>query len=93
MENLLGGFTSFREISNEEKALFTKAIENLVGVGYTPLAVATQVVSGMNYAFFCNSRVVVPGAESYNSLVVIYKPITGEPILKEIKRVNLLTMA
>lgn len=92
MENLSGGFTSFREISSEEKALFAKALDNFVGVGYTPLAVATQVVNGMNYAFFCNSRIAVPGVESYNSLVIIYKPISGEPILKEIKKVNILAM-
>lgn len=90
METLVGGFTSFREIQEEEKALFEKCLRNLVGVGRVPLAVATQVVNGVNYAFLCNSQVIIPDPVPYNELVIIYKPLEGEPILTEFKKVQIL---
>lgn len=90
MENKYGAFGSFREITEEEKKIFKDTLAAYVGVGRTPLAVATQIVSGMNYAFLCDSKIVVPEAVPYNDIVVIYKPLKGEPILKEIKEVKIL---
>lgn len=90
MENLAGGFTSFREIKEDEKVLFGKCLSNLLGVGRVPLAVATQVVKGVNYAFLCDSHVIIPNPVPYNELVTIYQPLEGEPILTEIKTVKIL---
>lgn len=89
MENL-GGFTSFREITKEEISLFEKAMNGLVGVRYTPLAVATQVVNGINYSYLCDSMVVVPGAVNYNALVIIHKAMDGKTSIMEIKKVKII---
>lgn len=57
---MLGGWGLFHELSNEDKAAFASGIEGFVGVSYRPVAVATQVVAGCNYAFFCNAEMVYP---------------------------------
>lgn len=90
MENLLGGFTCFRKIEKEELDLFDKALQGMVGVGRTPLAVATQIVNGTNFAFLSYAKGVYPDAEAYNDITVIYKPINGEPIVKEVKKVKIM---
>lgn len=83
-KEILGGYTAFRTMKEEEKTLFTKTM-NLKGVNYTPLAVATQVVSGINYKFLCEAKVVIPEAVPYNTLVTVYAPLQGEPVITEIK--------
>lgn len=82
----LGGYTAFRQIEEKENALFAKVL-NLVGVEYTPLAVATQLVSGTNYRFLCEAKAVIPEPVTYNALVTIHSPLNGDPVITEIKRV------
>lgn len=86
----VGGFTSFREISKEEKELFEKVLNGLVGVSYKPLAVATQVVNGVNYAFLCDSKVIAPGTESRNDIVTVYKPISGDASITDIRTIKII---
>ncbi|NMU18513.1 hypothetical protein HKA97_00780, partial [Vibrio parahaemolyticus] len=50
---MAGGWSPFHELTAENKEVFAKGIEGFVGVKYSPLVVATQVVAGQNYAFFC----------------------------------------
>lgn len=57
------------EITAEVQALFDKAMEGLVGVGYTPVAVLGQTDG--TYCILCKARVVYPGAEPYNALVYV----------------------
>lgn len=85
-KEILGGYTAFRKIEEKEKALFEKTM-NLKGVSYTPLAVATQVVSGTNYRFLCEAKVVIPDPVPYNTLVTVYAPLQGESVITEIKNV------
>ncbi|MDR2951376.1 MAG: hypothetical protein LBV71_19485 [Prevotella sp.] len=90
---MCGGFTAFRLFTSEEKELFVKILDPIVGVDYLPLAVATQVVAGTNYAFLCESKVVRPDSLSYNSLVIIHKPlphVNEAPSLMEIKTVKII---
>lgn len=82
----LGGYTAFRKIEEKENALFAKTL-NLLGVEYTPLAVATQLVSGTNYRFLCEAKAVIPEPVAYNALVTIHSPLNGDPVITEIKRV------
>lgn len=84
--NIVGGYTAFRRIEEKEKALFEKAM-NLKGVNYNPLAVAIQVVSGTNYRFLCEAKVVIPDPVPYNALVTVYAPLQSEPVITEIKNV------
>ncbi|PAJ76375.1 hypothetical protein CJF42_00290 [Pseudoalteromonas sp. NBT06-2] len=89
MKNQLpGGFSQFNcKIDEEAKASFADAFEHIVGVDYQPIAVATQVVAGLNYAFFCNATVVYPGAVSYPAIVHIFRSLDGKSAITNIQRV------
>ena len=88
-----GGFTAFRAVDSEETQLLETVIGQLVGAAHKPLAVATQVVNGTNYAFLCESKVIRPDAVAYNSLVIIHRPlpkVNEPPTLMEIKTVKII---
>ncbi|MBV5281641.1 MAG: hypothetical protein JZU53_04310 [Paludibacter sp.] len=87
--NLLGGWSAYSTtISSEAKKAFDEAFKGFVGVGYKPLAVSQQVVSGMNYRFFCNAKGVYPGAVDYAALVEIYDPLQHPAHITSIKKVD-----
>lgn len=73
-------------ISPEAQKVFDTAFSGFVGVRYTPIAVATQVVAGINYSFLCNSKGVYPGATNQVAIVNIYQPLEGDPHITEIRR-------
>lgn len=57
---------------------FNKAVEGLVGVDYTPVALlSTQVVAGTNYRILCEATVVYPGAETHYVVVTVYEDLEG----------------
>ncbi len=67
------------EIDEKAQAVFEKATEGLLGVGYTPIQLlGTQLVSGTNYCFLSEAQVVYPGAEPGYALVYIYENLQGE---------------
>lgn len=79
------GYTKFRMFTDDERKLLEEAIKGLVGVNYEPIAVTTQVVSGIDYKFFCNKIIITPyGLEEPSSgpnkasFVTVYKD-TQEP--------------
>jgi hypothetical protein len=79
---MVGGWTAYStSISAEAMAAFKEALKGHVGVNYTPLAVASQLVSGMNYRFLCDAQVVYPDAPHYAALVQVYKPLNGPAVL------------
>lgn len=90
MKNLDGGFTEFREITEEEKQMFDKVMKGIVGMVQIPLAVATKVVAGVNYTFLCNAKILVSHATPQNDLVTIYKPLEGEPMVTSIRQIDIL---
>lgn len=85
---MVGAYTPFRtEISKEESDVFKKATGQLVGVNYQPLAVSTQIVSGVNYKFFCNATPVYPNAITKPVMITVYVQADGSVHLLEIKEV------
>ena len=83
-----GGWTPYTtEISAESKSVFEKAIKVLLGVTYTPLAVATQVVAGTNFSFFCNAKAVSPNSANEAAMVLVFRPLQGDPHLVSITRI------
>lgn len=69
MGKLVGGWKPYTtDIDEESMSIFHQVTSDLIGVDYELVAVAKQLVSGMNYSFFCNARVV--GSE-YNEAVTI----------------------
>jgi hypothetical protein len=83
---LLAGWTKYNtNISEEAIQVFDKVMERIVGVQYTPLAYSKQEVNGTNYSYFCNMKAVYPDSPNEAAMVSIYKPINGEPHLREIQ--------
>lgn len=79
-EPMVGGWTASEspEITDEIKALFDKAMENLMGVNYVPVAyLGSQVVAGTNHCILCQATVVYPGAQPGYVLVYLYEALDG----------------
>ena len=78
---IVGGFTEYRDITEEELAMFN----HVIGKGedeIIPQKVATQVVNGINYKFFCDCK---DGYNLQRCEVTIYKPINGEPTVTKME--------
>ena len=90
MSNVIpGGWSTFScDISPEAMKAFEKALEDIIGVDYTPVAVATQIVAGTNYAFFCNGQVVAPDTPNEAFLIRIFVSLSGEAELVNIEKVH-----
>ena len=81
-EGMLAGGWTLRDLTEpmteEEVALFEKAFEGFVGVGYEPVAIlSTQVVAGMNYCFLCRATTVTAQPVTYWAYVYIYADLEG----------------
>ena len=87
MAGAWGGF-SFT-VTPEAKSVFDQALKGLVGVQYTPLAFAIQVVSGLNYCFLCEGHVVYSdGGSEFAALIYIYAPLEGAPHITGITQIK-----
>ena len=72
-------------ITDEQKAVFDKAMNSLVGVDYIPIAyLGSQVVAGRNHRFLCRARVVYPDAPETYVIVEIYEDLDGNANVTEI---------
>ncbi|MBL4704507.1 MAG: hypothetical protein JKY54_08295 [Flavobacteriales bacterium] len=85
----VGAFSPYTcTISAEAQSAFKEALDGIIGVTYTPVAVSQQVVAGLNYKFFCNTvastRYPINGA----AIVSIYKPLDGRAHITNIQDVN-----
>lgn len=81
---LAGGWTAYGPLNDETRKVFDQALEGLLGVNYEPLVVASQVVSGTNYSFFCNAQVVAPNTPNQGAMVAIYVDLEGNASIKSI---------
>ena len=95
----LGGWTAYTDyvqiIDENEKALFEKAVEKLLGVNYTPVQViATQTVSGKNYAFLAATETVTAEPKKGFAIVTVYEDTNGNAevlAVNEIDPANVMT--
>jgi hypothetical protein len=86
--NLVGAFSPYTcEMSGEAEVAFKEALNGLLGVTYSPVAVSQQVVAGMNYKFFCNTQAATRYPNNGAAIVSIYKPITGAAQITHIQEV------
>lgn len=84
-----GGFTPYScDLSADAKKAFEEAVGSIVGVGYQPVAVASQVVNGVVYSFFCNARVVLPNAPNEAAIIKVYQPREGKAMLLDIQSIK-----
>lgn len=86
---LVGGWTNFNfTLTDKAKKVFALAFKGFVGVDYTPLAFATQVVAGTNWCFLAKGVVVYPGAPQMAALIYIYEPLEGNPHITDIEQIK-----
>ena len=77
-------------LTDEEAAIFESAIQGLLGVSYTPVAVlATQLVAGTNYAFLCSGVTVIPNATPEWYVVTVYQDLKGNTAVISIEDIEL----
>jgi hypothetical protein len=88
-EMIPGGWSGFNfTITPEAREIFDAALKGFVGVQYTPLACATQVVAGINYCYLCQGVVVYPNAPEIAAKLYVYKPPQGNPHITRIDPVT-----
>ena len=78
--DIVGGYTVAESpaVTAETEALLKKALENLDGASYVPVAyIASQVVAGKNHLLLCKTAPVVPEPVYHYSLVTIYEDLNG----------------
>lgn len=83
-----GGITELKVIDCEALSVFNKAFEGHVGTVCVPLLVSTQVVSGINYIFICNTTTVSPDPDTYSTVVSVWAKPDGTVELTEIKNLS-----
>lgn len=81
-ETVVGGWEPYADyvqiIGEDEKAIFEKATEKLLGVNYTPVQViATQIVSGTNYAYLAATETVTKEPKKGFAIVTVYADLSG----------------
>jgi hypothetical protein len=73
---MTGSWSEFNfTISSNEHELFNTVMKKHVGVGYTALAVASQIVAGENYCFLCKARPATQNPTEFAAEVYIYQPL------------------
>ncbi|SHO57311.1 hypothetical protein [Vibrio quintilis] len=87
VDTIAGGWTKYRKLTPEDRAVFDEAMAGFVGVIYDPYEVATQVVAGTNYRYKCNARLPGPEECMWEAVVEIFQPLEGKPYLVNINRV------
>ncbi len=95
---LAGGWTPAEmpvaNLPAEAANAFTKAMEDLTGAGYDPTAVlATQLVSGTNYAILANQTVITSDPVHNVCIVYIYEDLEGNASITNIAVLNLADYA
>lgn len=94
---LLGGWTPAQDISisltEEDQSRFSKAMEGFTGAGYEPAAVlATQLVSGKNYAYLCKMTPITSKPIPRWAVVIVYENLQGEVSISNISDIDLANL-
>lgn len=77
-KNIKGGWSSFSPVTKEDEKIFSKAINGLLGVKYTPELVSYQIVAGKNYRFICRAVSTTNPPREYYASVTFYVNLDGE---------------
>lgn len=87
--NQAGGYSEARALDQHDKDIFAKAMDGLVGVEYTPEQVATQVVAGTNYRFFCKYKTITAQPEMGIAIITVFEELPvygGDVVVTDITR-------
>lgn len=91
--NIVGGWQTEEiynnYLSEEETAVFNKGLEGIAGVKYEPVMVlATQLVSGTNYAFLVHGETVTANPEHAYYILSVYEDLNKECEVKAINKLE-----
>jgi hypothetical protein len=94
---LLGGWQTADiarvELTDDEAEIFTKAMEKVLGVNYEAVCVlATQVVSGTNYAYLAKGTTVTAEPESKFYIIKVYNDLEGNASAENIAEIDVLDL-
>ena len=94
-EEVTGGWAASSQcgessLTEEEREMFKSATEKLLGVDYKPVAVlATQLVSGKNYAILSVGATVTENPVFNIYVVTVYKDLSGNSEVKSVAELDL----
>lgn len=81
-------------ISGENRSVFDRATEELLGVDYEPIAyLGCQVVAGLNHCFLCRATLVYPDAVPALVLVYIYEDLSGNAEITNIADLDIAALS
>lgn len=91
---IVGGWTVQTEVTtsltDDQRAVFDKGIQGLVGVEYEPVAeLATQLVAGTNHAFLCKGKTVTAEPVEGWYVVTIYEDLEGNATVSIISAIDI----
>jgi len=93
MSAIAGGYQVHPEIGEQEKAVFDYAMKDRVGMHFEPVAVASQLVNGINYIFICTGSPVVLHPETELYAIQIYTQfahsVAPKVEIKSIKQIDI----
>ncbi|MHC1681580.1 MAG: hypothetical protein AB6733_01245 [Clostridiaceae bacterium] len=84
----LGGWTIEVPVSEENKKVLDSALTGFVGSTFEPIAVALQVVNGINYIFIAKSTTTTfPPSTGLVKIYVAATPAGADPRLVDIETI------
>lgn len=85
----LGAWSAWNfTLTAEATKVFNAATKGLVGVSYSPVAFASQVVAGTNYSFICWAKSSTNPAMAYPVQMHVFAPLQGDPTIQGIERLG-----
>lgn len=98
-DDVAGGWTIYdgdlnAKLPDEVIEAFELATQDMLGAKYEPIALlATQVVSGKNYAILCRETLVTANQEVKYAVVTVYKDLQGGAKVIKVEDVDLTAEA
>lgn len=75
---LPGGWTPWSfDVTPEQKAILQEGVKDVIGGFFQPVAVTSQVVAGVNYAFICEVFASKMTYTRYIAMVQVHKSLDG----------------
>ena len=75
-------------LSAEATKVFNAATSGILGVSYSAVAFASQVVAGTNYSFLCWAKSATNPAMVYPVQMHVFAPLQGNPTIQGIERLG-----
>ncbi|MFL0198731.1 hypothetical protein ACJDU8_24715 [Clostridium sp. WILCCON 0269] len=88
MDVCYGGWIVHEYVSDKDKQVLNIALQGFVGSTFVPIAVATQVVNGINYLFIAKSiTATLPPKTGLAKIYVAATPAGHKPRLVNIEKI------